>query len=104
MPDKCPADCPVNARVDRLENEFDRYRDNSSKTHKEMFDRLGALEQTRSVIETRLDSIDAKLDRLIAWREAQDDKPNKFLDKLKENAAWMVLAAVIGAVLARWGL
>lgn len=103
MPDNCN-DCPVSARVDGLEKEFDRYRDASSKTHKEMFDRLNSLEQTKSVIQTRLDSIDAKLDKLVAWREVQDDKPNKFLDKLKDNAAWMVLAALIGAILARWGL
>lgn len=104
MPDKCPDNCPVAARVDGLEREFDRYRDNSTKTHKEMYDRIGALEQTKSAIETRLDSIDEKLDKLLAWREVQDDKPNKFLDKLKDNAAWMVLAALIGAVLARCGL
>lgn len=103
MPENCEK-CPVAVRVEVLEREFDRYRDSSSKTHKEMFDRLNALEQTKSVIETRLDSIDKKLDKLVAWREEQDNKPNKFLDKLKENAAWMVLAALIGAVLARWGL
>lgn len=97
-------DCPVSSRVDSLEKEFDRYRDGSSKTHKEMFDRLNALEQTKSVIETRLDSIDGKLDKLIAWREAQDDKPNKLLDKLKENSIWLVIAAVLGAFLGRLGL
>ena len=35
---------------------------------------------------------------------AQQDKPNKLLDKLKENSFWLVLAAVLGMVLARWGL
>lgn len=106
MHENCnPSDCPVNIRVDGLVKEFDRYRDGSTKTHKEMFDRLSALEQTKSVIETRLDSIDAKLDKLVAWREVQDDKPNKLLDKLKENSVWMVLAALIGAALMKiWGL
>lgn len=105
MHENCnPNDCPVNARVDSLEKEFDRYRDKSSETHKDMYDRINALEQTKSVIETRLDSIDAKLDKLVAWREVQDDKPNKLLDKLKENGIWLVLAAVLGAVLRGWGL
>lgn len=103
MPENC-TDCPVSVRVDGLEREFDRYRDSSSATHKEMYDRLNSLEQTKSVIYTRLDAIDQKLDKLLAWREVQDDKPNKLLDKLKENAAWMILAALIGVVLARWGL
>ena len=96
--------CPVNARVDSLVKEFDRYRDGSGKTHKEMFERINALEQDKTALATRLEGMDAKLDKLVAWREMQDDKPNKLLDRLKENSIWLVLAAVIGMVLARWGL
>lgn len=105
MSDNCsPQDCPVNARVDRIEKEMDRYRDGSSKTHQEMFQRINALEQSKASMETTLEGIDAKLDKLISWREEQDDKPNKFLDSLKNNAMWMILAAVIGLVLGRLGL
>lgn len=103
MNDNC-SDCPVSARVEGLAREFDRYRDGSGKTHKEMFERLSALEQARASMETMLEGMDAKLDKLVSWREVQDDKPNKLLDKLKENAIWMALAAVLGMVLARWGL
>lgn len=103
MSDNCN-DCPVSARVDALEKEFDRYRDGSGKTHKEMFERLNALEQARSALEIKLEGMDAKLDKLVSWREVQDDKPNKLLDKLKENSVWLALAAVLGMVLARWGL
>ena len=83
--------------------EFDRYRDGSGKTHKEMFERLSALEQARASMETMLESMDGKLDKLVSWREMQDDKPNKLLDKLKESSIWLVLAAVIGVVLGRLG-
>lgn len=55
--------CPVNARVDSLVKEFDRYRDGSGKTHKEMFERLSALEQARASMETMLESMDGKLDK-----------------------------------------
>ena len=103
MSENCES-CQVSARVDRLEKEFDNYRDNSSETHKEMFKRLGDLEQARASMETMLEGMDAKLDKLVSWREDQDDKPNKLLDKLKESAIWMVLAAVIGVVLGRIGL
>lgn len=103
MNDNCN-DCPVSTRVDSLEKEFDRYRDGSSKTHREMFDRINALEQDKTALATRLEGMDAKLDKLVAWREEQDNKPNKLLDKLKENSIWMVLAAVLGMLLARWGL
>lgn len=98
------SDCLVNARVDSLEKEFDRYRDGSTKTHKEMFERLNALEQDKTALTTRLEGMDAKLDKLVSWREVQDDKPNKLLDKLKESSIWLVLAAVIGVVLGRIGL
>ena len=87
MHENCsPNDCPVTARVDRMEKEFDRYRDGSSKTHQEMFQRLNALEQSNTATQAKLDTIDGKLDKLVAWREEQDDKPNKLLDKLKENS------------------
>lgn len=107
MPEKCadnPRDCPISARVDRMEKEFDRYRDNSGKTHQEMFQRLNALEQSNTATQAKLDAMDGKLDKLVAWREEQDDKPNKLLDNLKNNAVWMVLAAVLGVVLGRLGL
>lgn len=103
MSDNCD-NCPVNARVDSLEKEFDRYRDGSSKTHKEMFERLNALEQDKTALTTRLEGMDAKLDKLVSWREVLDDKPNKLLDKLKESSIWLVLAAVIGVALGRLGL
>lgn len=103
MSENCE-NCPVNARVDSLAKEFDRYRDGSSKTHKEMFERLNALEQDKTALTTRLEGMDAKLDKLISWREVQDDKPNKLLDKLKESSIWLVLAAVIGVALGRLGL
>ena len=103
MSDNCD-NCPVNVRVDSLEKEFDRYRDGSSKTHKEMFERLNALEQDKTALTTRLEGMDAKLDKLVAWREVLDDKPNKLLDKLKESSIWLILAAVIGVALGRLGL
>ncbi len=103
MSETCES-CPVNTRVDSLEKEFDRYRDGSGKTHKEMFERLNALEQAKTSLETKLDSIDAQLKKLVDYMESEKDKPNRLLDKLKENSIWLVLAALLGVVLARWGL
>lgn len=105
MPENCnPGDCPVSARVEALEKEFDRYRDNSAGTHKQMFDRIGALEQNGAAVREKLDGMDGKLDKLVSWREEQDNKPNKLLDKLKESGLWMVIAAVLGMLLGRVGL
>ena len=103
MHDNC-SDCPVSARVDSLEKEFDRYRDGSGKTHKEMFERLNALEQAKTSLEANLDSINAQLKKLVDYMESEKDKPNKLLDKLKENSIWLVLATILGVVMGRIGL
>ncbi len=104
MHDNNCSDCPVSARVDSLEKEFDRYRDGSGKTHKEMFERLNALEQAKTSLEANLDSINAQLKKLVDYMESEKDKPNKLLDKLKENSIWLVLAAILGLVMGRIGL
>ena len=75
MNDNCdPKDCPVSARVDALEREFDRYRGGSSDTHRQMFNRIGALEQSGATLKTKLDSIDEKLDELTSTVRALADK------------------------------
>lgn len=105
MPENCnPNDCPVNARVDRMEKELDRYRDNSSKTHQEMFQRLNHLEKDNTATQTKLDAMDGKLDKLVEWREALDDKPNKLIDHLKENAINYIMLAMMGLMLLKMGL
>lgn len=105
MPDGCNRnDCPITARVDRMEKEFDRYRDNSSKTHQEMFQRLNALEQSSTATQTKLDAIDGKLDKLVEWRETQDDKPNKLMDRLKENAVNYIILAMLGLMMLKMGI
>ena len=104
MSDNCsPDSCPVNARVDRMEKEFDRYRDGSSKAHGEMFQRLNALEKDNSATQTKLDTIDGKMDKLISWREEQDNKPNRLIDHLKENAINYIMLAMLGLMLLKMG-
>lgn len=55
-------------------------------------------------LEGKIAEMDGKLDKVVEYQEAQQAKPSKLLDKLKENAIWLVLSAVLGMVLARWGL
>lgn len=105
MPEPCnPNDCPVSARVDALKDEFDRYRENSSDTHRQMFDRIGALEQSGAAVKTKLDSIEEKLDELAVSVKALADKPAKRWDNIVDKAIWAVLAAVIAFLLGRVGL
>lgn len=105
MHENCnPDNCPVNARVDRMEKEFDRYRDNSGKTHQEMFQRLNNLEKDSIATQTKLDAMDGKLDKLVGRQEDQDDKPNKLIDHLKENAINYIMLALMGLMLLKMGI
>ena len=45
-----------------------------------------------------------KLDKLIAWQEAEQAAPKKRWDSIKDKAIWAVLAAVIAFLLGRIGL
>ena len=105
MPEICsPNDCPVSVRVEALEREFDRYRGNSTDTHRQMFDRIGALEQSGSALRTKLDGMDEKLDEITEKVNTLADKPAKRWESLVEKAVWAVCAAVIAFLLARIGL
>lgn len=104
MPEKCPENCPVNARVDALENEFGRYRDNSTKTHQEMFDRMRALETSDAVQNAHYQAIDAKLDELTIMVKDLNGKAGKRWEALVDKLIWAVAAAVIAFLLAKVGL
>ncbi len=96
MPENCNLNgCPVAARVDALEKEFDRYRGSSGDTHRQMFNRIGALEQNGATVKTKLDSIEEKLDELTATVKALADKPAKRWESL----VGCVLSALAGAFL-----
>lgn len=96
MPENCNAkDCPVSVRVDALEKEFDRCRGNSSETHRQMFARIGALEQSGSALKTKLDGIDEKLDEIAVKVDTLAGKPAKRWESLVGYA----LSALVGAFL-----
>ncbi len=94
MPETCnPKDCPVSARVEAMKEEFDRYRDNSSKTHEQMFSRIGSLEQDRATLEAQLKGIDEKLDGLTATAKDLAGKPAKRWEAL----VGCIISALAGA-------
>ena len=96
MNENCsPSDCPVSARLDTLEKEFDRYRGGSSETHRQMFERIGALERSGAILRAKLDSIEEKLDELNATVKALADKPAKRWESLVGYA----ISALVGAFL-----
>lgn len=105
MPDNCnPDNCPVGARVEGLEKEFNRCRDEANGMHQKLDERIGALEQSGAAVGAKLDGMDDKLDKLVEWQEAQREKPGKRWDGLVDKAIWAVCAAVIAFLLGRIGL
>lgn len=105
MPENCnPDNCPVNARVDGLEKEFDRYRTEANGMHQEMDRRIGALEQSGAAVGAKLDSMDEKLDGLTESVQTLTDRPGKRWESLVDKTVWAVLAAVIAFLLGRVGL
>ena len=92
MQENCnPNDCPVSARVEALKDEFDRYRGSSSETHRQMFGRIGALEQGGAALRAKLDSIEEKLDELNAAVKVLADKPAKRWDGLVDKLVYAAL-------------
>ena len=110
MHDNCN-DCPVNARVDSLAKEFDRYRDGSGKTHKEMFAHLSTLEQAWASMKTILESMDGKMDSLTIMVQSLtnkinevEQKPAKRWEGLSDKVIWFIAEAILIVAAVKVGL
>ncbi len=101
MPEKCTEPCP---ELQRLEQQVEEFQAQNSSTHREMFQRLNALEKSDAVQEAQYKTILDKLDTLTAKVEELESKPAKRWESMVEKAIWAVCAAVIAFLLARVGL
>ena len=97
-------DCLGLQKAEMLEKQMDQWRAQSRESHQEIFRRLNDLEKSETARDVQYTSIMEKLDKLVAWQEAQQAKPAKRWDAVIEKAILAVVAAVIGAILARIGL
>ena len=97
MADCNPNDCAVGVRVTALEKEFDRYRTNSSDTHRQMLGRIGSLEQDLASLKTKLDEIDTKLDGLASTVSALAEKPGRRWDGLVDKLLYAAALAWVAA-------
>lgn len=96
--------CEYTNRINALEQQYDKFSERVRSAHKEIYGRLTALEQSDAVHNTQFNTINSKLDKLIAWQDEQIKKPSTFLDSIKSNIAWALIAAVIGYVIGSLGL
>lgn len=97
-------DCLGLQKAEMLEKQMDQWRAQSRESHQEIFRRLNDLEKSETARDVQYTSIMEKLDKLVAWQEAQQAKPAKRWDAVIEKVILAVVAAVIGAILARIGL
>lgn len=100
MPEKCTDNCPLVPRVDALE----RANEQHSKTHREIFGRLGDLETENAVQNARWKNVDAKLDELTVMVKELSSKAGKRWEKAVETVLAAVLTGVIAFLLGRGGL
>ena len=108
MDEKCildpQRDCLGLQKANMLEKQMSEWREASRSTHKELFDRMRELEKAEAARNEQYDNIMEKLDRLIAWQEAEQAKPKMRGEAIVDKSVWAVLAAVIAFILARIGL
>ena len=55
-------------------------------------------------MDVQLSGIETNLKKLVAWQDAQRDKPARRMDALVEKVLLAVVAAVVGFILAQVGL
>lgn len=108
MDEKCilnpERDCLGLQKANMLEDQMKEWREQSRKTHKELYDRMRDLEKAEAARNEQYENIMEKLDRLISWQEAEQAAPKKRWDAIVDKVVWAVLAAVIAFLLGRVGL
>ena len=108
MDDKClidpQRDCLGLQKANMLERQMEKMQEQARDTHNKLFDRIRDLEKAEAARNEQYENIMGKLDKLIAWQEAEQAAPEKRWDSIKDKAVWAVLAAVIAFLLGRIGL
>ena len=101
MPENCnPNDCPLSSRVEALE----RANEQHGNTHREMYDRIRALETENAVQNAHYEAIDAKLDELTVMVKNLTEQPAKRWDSFGDKILWFLVEAVLIVAAVKIGL
>ena len=101
MPEKCQETaCPYLYRIEALEDGQAR----EEKFRKAYYEERESRIERDAKLDAKVTSMDGKLDKVVAWQEAQQAKPARRWETLAEKALWAVCAAVIAFLLGRIGL
>ena len=92
--------CPMEPRIKALED----WKGESKKFHNTFYDWQRGQIARDARLDVQLGDIETNLKKLVAWQDAQRDKPEKRLDSIMEKIVLCVVAAVVGYILAQVGL
>ena len=92
--------CPMEPRIKALED----WKGESKKFHNTIYDWQRAQIARDSRLDVQLSGIEANLKKLVAWQDAQRDKPARRWEAIVEKIILCVVAAVAGYILAQAGL
>lgn len=111
LPEKCIIDpqreCLGLAQAAVLEKRIEALEDwqkDSKKFHNTFYDWQREQIAREARLDVQLGSMEANIRKMVEWQEAQQNKPQRFIDDIKGKIIWAVLAAVITFILARVGL
>lgn len=88
-------ECVMQARIEALEDKFDRTRD----THKEFYDRIRELEKNDAVRDEQYGTIIDKLDGLTQTVQVITAKPGKRWDAVVDKLIFAAIGAAIPIIL-----
>ncbi len=93
-------DCIMEPRIKALED----WKSESKKFHNTFYDWQRDQIARDSRLDVQLSGIESNLKKLVAWQDAQRDRPARRMESIVEKVILCVVAAVVGYVLAQVGL
>lgn len=105
MHDNCnPDSCPVNAKVDALENRFNRFETDAKEFHEKIDVRVKDQETLAAVQDQKLDDIKAGQKDMTAKLDILMGKPGKMWDGTVRDVLKFIIEAVLVVVAVKVGL
>ena len=108
MPDKCIInpewDCLGLMNAKELEKDLEDFREHNSANHKEFFNRLAVIDKMDAIQAEQNKQIIEKLDQLAADVAELKSKPGKHWDGMVEKIISVLVAAIVGFMLAKFGM
>lgn len=100
-------DCIGKAAALRLEmriEQLEKWQESSREFHESFYDWQRSQIARDSKLDEQLKTMNANLEKVVEYQEAQKSKPGNRWDAIVDKAIWAVLAAMIAFVLAKFGL